>query len=150
MRESTGNLWTFGEDTGKTIWRVITTNGFVKRNGCAVMGRGCAREAAQRYPGIDQTLGSLLREHGNQVLILGARIVSFPVKHNWWEDADPALIAQSALDLGDLARKFPDDLFVMPRPGCGNGRLSWTHVRPLLGDLPDNVVAITFEEAPRG
>jgi len=45
LREDKINLWEYPADA-----RVITTNGFVKNNGEAVMGRGCAREAARKYP----------------------------------------------------------------------------------------------------
>ena len=46
MIEIHGNLWQL-----PATWRGITTNGFVRKNGTAVMGRGCAREAATRFPG---------------------------------------------------------------------------------------------------
>jgi len=62
----------------------ITTNGFVKRNGEAVMGRGCARQAAQRWPGLSRVVGSCLRQYGNHVQAVYTSedydVVIFPVK----------------------------------------------------------------------
>ena len=63
----------------------ITTNGFVSKNGKAVMGRGCAKEIKDREPGIDLILGAKIRELGPGVLPLktladGKIILSFPVK----------------------------------------------------------------------
>ena len=43
MKEVFGDLWEFDG----TI--AITTNGFLKRDGTCVMGRGCARQAAVRF-----------------------------------------------------------------------------------------------------
>ena len=43
----------------------ITTNGFVKKDGCAVMGRGCAQEAKNRYPNINKLLGIHINTKGN-------------------------------------------------------------------------------------
>lgn len=48
----------------------LTTNGAVKGTGQAVMGRGCAREAAHRWPALPQRLGDLLRASGNRVHLL--------------------------------------------------------------------------------
>ena len=50
------------------------------------MGRGCALEAKQHFPGIDLKLGRLLQEHGNRAMRLaqlsdGSVLGSFPVKH---------------------------------------------------------------------
>ena len=62
----------------------ITTNGFVKKNGEAVMGRGCAKRAAQLMPGLPEILGNALNSQGNQVYAHGPwegiEIVTFPVK----------------------------------------------------------------------
>lgn len=33
---------------------------------------------------------------------------------------------------------------VLPRPGCGNGRLVWADVKPVLAGLPDEVLIITW------
>lgn len=63
----------------------ITTNGFVKKNGECVMGRGCAKEATKRYCGIAKLLGENIKKYGNRPLILSSLsskpvLVSFPVK----------------------------------------------------------------------
>lgn len=136
MIEVKADLWTYPADI-----RVITTNGCVKKNGEAVMGRGCARQAANRYPGIAVQLGRLLKDHGNVVHFLslsvpGQYLVTFPVKHNWWEDADLDLIESSAYTLSYLCN--PIIKVAMPRPGCGNGRLLWKEVRPVLEPILDD------------
>ena len=62
----------------------ITTNGFVRSDGRAVMGRGCALEAKKLFPDIDKKLGEILKTKGNIPAILstvdGIDIVAFPVK----------------------------------------------------------------------
>lgn len=135
MKEAFGNLWDYPAD-----WRVITTNGFVKNNGQAVMGRGCAKEAATKYVTLPVELGSLLKRHGNHLFVLMQyKLITFPVKHNWWEKADLKLISQSAAELFEL--NFNN--VVMPRAGCGNGQLSWEEVKPILEYLPDSITVIT-------
>lgn len=62
----------------------ISTNGFVKANGENVMGRGCAKQAAEFFPEIPKLLGDRIKKYGNVVNKLrhyeGVAIVSFPVK----------------------------------------------------------------------
>jgi len=64
--------------------KFITTNGAVKNNGAAVMGRGCAAQAKKVYPNIEFTLGSSIKKHKNVVKVLlednGVAIGAFPVK----------------------------------------------------------------------
>lgn len=153
MVEATGNLWTYKADI-----RVITTNGTVKKTGECVMGRGCALEAKSRYPGVAKMLGRLIQEHGNHVHLIFRRnpltfrmpLVSFPVKHNWYETADLKLIEQSAHELVKLAddQAWIDGWkrVVLPRPGCGNGNLRWEDVRPVIAPiLDDRFHVITFQ-----
>lgn len=63
---------------------VITTNGFVKSNGEAVMGRGCAKKAATIFPTLPILLGRGLGRLGNHAHIIvvndAMTFVSFPVK----------------------------------------------------------------------
>jgi hypothetical protein len=153
MIEVKGNLWTYPADV-----RVITTNGFIKKNGECVMGRGCALEAAKKWPELPQILGSKITDHGNRVHVLLGRagpdnaLLSFPVKHRWMEKADLELIRASAYQLEHIITEIewgaPDQLVVvLPRPGCGNGGLKWEDVKPVLEPiLDDRFHVITFGE----
>jgi hypothetical protein len=139
MFEVTGDLWEY--EPADAI--CITTNGFVKADGCAVMGAGCAREATERMPNVTATLGRMLDASGNKVHYLGSwnnrAVLSFPVKHHWREHADPELIKTSALKLVEMAdiSSFMRNV-IIPRPGCGNGRLKWEDVKPVLEPILDN------------
>lgn len=64
--EMEADLWSVEADAV-----VITTNGNVKASGEAVMGRGCAREAAERFSShkLPSQLGQELREKGNHVFL---------------------------------------------------------------------------------
>ncbi len=141
MREAYGDLWAYPADAV-----CIPTNGDVNRRGLAVMGRGVARQAAVRIPGIQRDLGVLLKRDGNVVNLLrgalpgvGPVVLSFPTKHRWLDRADPTLIVRSCRQLTALADRFPEwRTIALPRPGCGNGGLSWPTVRPLLAGLLDD------------
>lgn len=145
MIEVVGNLWEYGPPDAV---RVITTNGTIRKDGAAVMGRGCAAEAAKRYPFLPVVLGNELIRRGNHVHNLstatrhddGLELWSFPVKHNWWEVADLDLIESSAheLRLAMNAYYSEDVTVVMPRPGCGNGHLKWEDVRPVIAEILDD------------
>jgi len=150
MQEIEGDL--FEQKWASAI--CITTNGFIKKNGCAVMGRGCAKEARERFPGIDLKLGTTISIKGNHVNHLltitthlidessgwGAQdIYSFPVKKYWWDQADLTLIEQSAKELVDITNKKGYTSVVIPRPGCNNGKRDWeTEVKPILNRLLDD------------
>lgn len=174
MKEIVGNLWDYygktfycttclapeGTDhrythsrmigTGRadtTFVVCITTNGTVKANGEAVMGRGCAWEAKQRWPWLPKYLGDSIKEIGNLVQEFRdpPNLITFPVKHHWMQQADLELIERSARRLKeDIADFAPNKTFMLPRPGCGNGRLTWFQVKPMLEPiLPDNVWIIS-------
>ncbi len=143
MNEVNGNLWDSNADI-----IVITTNGAVRKDGAAIMGRGVALQAKNRYTGIEYILGKLIRENGNHVnFVIGGlpKIVSFPVKHHWRERADLKLINQSVLELVLLTNRLNLHLkpsftytVALPRPGCGNGRLRWEDVKSIIRPILDN------------
>jgi len=143
MKEVDGSIWVHFLVAGHIV--CITTNGTMKKNGEAVMGRGNAKQATICIPKITRTLGDYIKRFGNVAgtLHFDAQnnwIVNFPVKHNWWERADLDLIARSALWLHGYAETSPGTIFHLPRPGCGNGKLDWEReVKPIVNHLPDNV-----------
>jgi hypothetical protein len=127
----------------------ITTNGVVKQNGACVMGRGIAQTCRDRFKGIDLRLGRKLKEGGNHVYQLGqyedGRILSFPVKHLWNEQADTNLIERSCHELNKLVDEKGYSKVLLPRPGCGNGQLSWADVKPVIEPiLSDKIYVVTF------
>ncbi|MBI2358625.1 MAG: ADP-ribose-binding protein [Deltaproteobacteria bacterium] len=131
MKEVFGDLWDFDGIIG------ITTNGFVKRDRTCVMGRGCAKQAAARIPELPCKLGSRISAEGNHVFYFPEyRLITFPVKHVWWEPADLNLIQQSARELLETIEKFKiREAIYLPRPGCGNGRLKWEDVKKILSPI---------------
>jgi hypothetical protein len=152
MREIKGNLWSYFERFDTII--CITTNGTIKNNGEAVMGRGCAFEAATKYSFLPALLGRKLK-NGNVPYVfriprgqLGSNteILTFPVKHEWHQKANIDLIRLSAKHLEKIADSFWQFSFILPRPGCGNGGLRWEDVKSVIQFLPDNVSIISRPE----
>lgn len=140
VKEAKADLWKFAAE-----YRVITTNGFYKKDGTAVMGRGCAKEAAKLYPKLPRWLGVSLMNKGNHVHLFPGHIITFPVKHNWWEEANPALIGRSTLELVELIDRLEAAYVVMPRPGCGNGKLEWDFVRRIIEpSLDDRFTVVDY------
>ena len=136
MREVTGNLWDVEADV-----RVITTNGYIKRNGSAVMGRGVALQAANKDPELPRLLGALLQDRGNVPIPIDSvagHLITLPVKHNWYEPADLDLIEASTRELVKIVDDRLFKIVAMPRPGCGNGQRSWEEVKPVIEPLLDD------------
>lgn len=142
MKEAYGDFW----DQPAEV-HVITTNGDTRSDGCAIMGRGIAREAKRHFRMISKDLGGKLLESGNHVYYLGEypsmlrqfksyNMFSFPVKHHWYERADIDLIVQSTAEL--VLKTSGMKSIVMVRPGCGNGNLDWagvkSRIKPMLDD----------------
>jgi len=129
MREAVTDLWDC-HARGAVV--VMTTGGLVNRDGTCAMPRGCARQARERFAGLDWILGQQILAHGNHVFDLGRRLVSFPVENSPFEVPDHGLIERSCRELVELTdyKDWPE--VVVPRPGCGGGGLDWTAVRPLL------------------
>lgn len=144
MHEIKGDLWQ-EHASGSVV--AITTNGMVNRVGRAVMPRGCARQASERYTDLLQTLGSLLRHHGNHVFDLGHQIVSFPVEEDPYQNPDLRLIEQSCRELLELTDYKGWQRVVVPRPGCGGGGISWSDVKPIVENyFDDRFYVISMED----
>jgi hypothetical protein len=139
MKIARGNLWTYPAD-----WRVITTNGFVKKSGEAVMGRGTAYQAKKRWPKLPYAVGLFLNAHGNHVgefvfkdpeTFDEIKLITMPTKHNWWEEADLLLIERSCVEMASLPYS---ESFVVAAPGCGNGKLDWADVKLVIEPILDD------------
>lgn len=130
---------------------VITTNGFVKKNGEVVMGAGVAKIAAKKWPALPMLLAQLIMLNGNHVYwLLGKQeapvdVLTMPVKHVWFDPADTLLVEQSCHELVTLANLHPSWRSIcLPRPGCGNGQLSWDIVKEVIAPILDNRFVVVF------
>jgi hypothetical protein len=135
------------------IWLCITTNGDVNKSGLAIMGRGVALEAQLRFPSLPKRLGDALLLSGNRPFVFAQeRLITFPVKWHWSEPADLNLIERSANWLARVISEKPEILkgqqIYLPAPGTGNGRRTWSQVRPWLHALEgiNQVTIITRKE----
>ena len=152
MREVQTDLWNYRDGLyfKSTQYLCITTNGDIKNDGTAVMGRGVALQAVTRWPAIAKVLADYMNRYGNHVGMLGhynftRYFTSFPVKDHWSEKADLVLIDRSCIELAALARIYSKEVFLLPRPGCGAGGLDWSMVRPMCDmhfELLDNIVIV--------
>ena len=154
MLEISGDIfdrdsWSY-KPTTPEIALCVTTNGMVKANGQAVMGAGMAKAFTIIYPQLLVILGQRLACGGNQVHYLltqnNVHILSFPTKHHWRDASDLSLIENSARTLAELAILKPYCTFILTRPGCGLGCLSWSAVRNSIATiLPDNCWVIDLD-----
>lgn len=121
----------------------VTTNGMVKKDGHAVMGKGIAKEADDRYA-CSKQLGILLQQNGNHAYPLtmvaeGFYLLSFPTKYDWRDNSDINLIAQSAKEIVRLCSMLGIKRCYLPKPGCANGRLNWENqVYPVIANILDD------------
>jgi len=110
-----------------------------------VMGAGVAKEARDRWPGLDRFWGYHVRDHGNVPCVVpGLQSVSVPTKHHFSEKSDLGLIQRSVLFLSHWAWDNAIEEIYLPKIGCGCGDLRWDQVRPLLeGILDDRFVILS-------
>ena len=126
---------------------LITANATIKRNGALVMGRGLAREARDRVPGLDLDAGRLIQriqtstQLGGRygLAILRAPYGLFQVKFHYRNTARPDLISLSVSMLKRLLWAHSDWRVDLNFPGIGNGKLDYLSVLPLVSVLPDTV-----------
>lgn len=128
-----GDIW---DKHRAGAWVGIPTNHIINARGELVMGRGVAFQAKSRFPGLARRLGNLVAARGNICLFLtSSRLFTFPVKQHWRDQAMLSIIRNSAEQLAEwLDGPMNPSLVYLPKPGCGNGRLRWEDVEPILDE----------------
>ena len=112
---------------------VISTNGWVNKDGNAATDRGLFRQAAKLFKGLTIAVANLIRENGNQVFYLkNQRLIMFPTKDYWKDKASLELIDKSCEQLKKLMDTDQTINVAMPKVGCGWGKLDWRDVKPLI------------------
>jgi hypothetical protein len=157
LKETTGNIWALAELSSPS-WVVVPCNIGWKSDGANVMGAGVAKDAANKFPGLDIAYGSWCKKHREDAGIFAhepSRTIFFPVKslnptHPWlsWKNGAAVwLVERSTQQLADL--KVEGQIF-LPLVGCGHGRLTPGIVLPILRKIlsNDRFVLVTLLEYP--
>lgn len=148
MQLAHGDMW---DVFGQADLFLITTNGVVN-GGRLVMGAGVARQARDRFPGLDAALGRAAAAAGSSYGLLvsprwpAARLGAFQTKGHWREGLSPALIGLAARKLLAWCREHPDARVHLNLPGVGCGGLDRSAVLPLLEPLPDTVTVWSWRK----
>jgi hypothetical protein len=146
MKEVTGDIWQLA--LGKVIG--ITTCGVIKNDGCLTMGKGIAKQAADKYPFLPYKLGRLVADWGNNPFLLYTVdywVLTYPTKYHWREQSDLGLIKKSAMEILRIANKFKLKEIFLPRLGCGNGGLDWKDVKAVVEPiLDDRFIVVSLGE----
>lgn len=132
MVEKAGNIWEHWDSNRD--WMVVLTNGSLKLDGSAIMDKGQALQAAEKFPTLPRELGIKIKKQGNAVHVFPQHgVITFPTKNEWHKPSDIKLIENSCITLANLfnSLKIRGNILI-PRPGCGNGKLKWHDVRPIV------------------
>ena len=143
-----GDIWE-AWGTPKSLF-VASTNAMVNSKGKLVMGRGIARQLAERCPTIPALAAKLRQKKGKRYGFLSVgqhdnqEIGLFQVKYHWREPANLLLIQYSIACMMNFIENKPIETINMNFPGIGNGHRAISEIEPLLGTLPDNVFIWRF------
>ena len=133
-----GNVWE--EQQHKNSLILVTTNSFIKRNGCLTMGAGSAKQCRDKFPNIDLILGTQIKHLSIYGLIVSSDWTSFNVgffqtKTDWKLNSDLKLIKYSF----ECLNKWMDNHNGVPvhlvYPGINNGCLKEEDVFPIIPQL---------------
>ena len=138
MEIKTGNIWDFETECTPIV---VPTNIGWKSSGVNVMGRGIAKQAAERYPSLALWYGNLCRQHWGGTPVVrhpDYPLVLFPTKplndtkpyYSWASRSDLELVEKSSKQLAAL--ETTDQHIYVPLVGCGNGGLDVDDVFPVL------------------
>jgi hypothetical protein len=152
MQIQKGDIWVLAKSGGG--WVVIPTNTGWKHNGDNVMGRGLARQAADKFPSLPTWYGDRCQELNGCPVVLPyvEALLMYPTKYNpetpphlqWRNPSRLEVVKSSAVQLRQWATMALNHrLIYLPLVGCGNGQLGRGEVMPILEeylDLPNIIL----------
>lgn len=151
MLQTKGDLWDFW-DQGYVV--VVPTNRFVSPKGRAVMGRGVAKQAANKFPGLEQRYAKSLKKGHALVYYPDLRLLMFPVKPDRDENGGPGYKAKADLEMirDNVKRlsKWQGGKVALPAVGCGFGELKFNVVLPILQELSDEFTLVLRDNSVEG
>ena len=143
MKELNRNMWNIPAEA-----YIVPTNGIVKRNGDAVMGKGVALQAALKYPELAQDLGQKLRDYGNQVFAFlygDVWIITLPTKEHWRDSSSERLVRTSLRQLVEIVSALQIESVVLPLIATGCGGLPKENIKELLHSKLDDIYTLCIQ-----
>lgn len=147
MRVRTGDMWSVFNEADLFL---ITANATITVEGKLVMGAGMAKEARDRFPGLDAALGKAVIARGKRYGLLissdwpRAKLGAFQTKLHWKDPSQLSLISEGVGMLILWCKAHPNAHVHLNFPGIGHGNLPRTEVLKLLEPLPDTVTIWEF------
>lgn len=148
-----GDMWTAFATADLFL---ITTNSVIRKDGALIMGRGIAKQARERFPGVAEALGQHILNTcgslGEYGLLISprwptAKLGAFQVKRHFSQIASLELIRRSTAALCAWCSEHPDASVHLNFPGIGNGRLRCENVLPIISQLPDQVTIWEYRQS---
>lgn len=141
-----GDMWSCYTEVDLFL---VTANSYLTATDARLaMGRGIAREARDRFPGIDRKLGAAIARDSGHLGYYGllvspewprAKLGLFQVKDDFRQPARADFIRRSAELLGLWLQDHPGATVALNFPGVGAGWLTRAAALPLIDWLPDTV-----------
>ena len=162
MRTYVGDLW--DEAFDPPTWRVIPTNLGWTKDEYNVMGRGVARQAAERNGGLASFYGKWCKMMAGQtthdlICFANPSLILLPTKGlnrntphlSWQAPSDIRLLERAVQMMAFNMINRPRNLVALPLLGCGNGGLDPRDVVPILHrHLDQQYVLVLTEELNLG
>jgi len=112
-------------------------------NTVGVMGKGIALQFRETFPHNYQVyrdackkgklqVGELLVVKDSNLLTGEKQIVNFPTKTHWRMPSQYVYIERGLIALRAYVQEHRMASLAMPAPGCGNGGLTWSIVKPMI------------------
>lgn len=142
MRLRSGNMWSVFDEADLYL---ITTNATLTVHGKLVMGAGIAKQARDRFPGLDEALGKAVIAKGKHYGLLispgwpRAKLGAFQTKLHWKDSAQFSLISEATGRLVLWCKAHPKASVHLNFPGIGYGNLPRAQALQVLEPLPDTV-----------
>jgi O-acetyl-ADP-ribose deacetylase (regulator of RNase III) len=122
------------ESKAQAIINTVNTKG--------VMGKGIALQYKKAFPEMfeeykkacksGQVVIGKMHVWQNKALFGPKYIINFPTKDDWEKPSKLEYIEKGLADLVTIIKQLAIDSIAIPPLGCGNGRLSWKAVKPLI------------------
>lgn len=142
-----GDMW---EEYSTADLFLVTTNSFITKEGKLVMGAGIAKEARDRFSGLDKAFGKRIKHLSRYGILVSDKwpdkvLGAFQVKYHFKDKADLDLIRYSTEMLQQWIKNHAALNIHLNFPGIGNGKLDPADVLEIISCLPNNVFVWTKE-----